>query len=149
MDINNLTDQEKSALLMKMIGWELQEPGQALVDWFAQGGLDLSALVKQSVAVDGEFWFDETGAIHREGIPNLYESDSVMFAWRVLTWASTSGHFSQWPARKTQSPYDIFSEWWKECDIWEEEDLVAAMRLWLDKILSLVIEADMIKGWYD
>lgn len=70
---------------------------------------------------------------------NLYDVANFALVWRVLDWFASNGPLSQWPPGKTISPNTKFRNWWREADLWEEED---AQRLILDKILELVNERE-------
>ena len=133
MNIEDMTDQEKSVLLAKARGWKLLKLGQPLVDWYAQGGIDISALVEQSITEDEKFWFDKTGAIHREGVPNYY-TDHMEVAWGMLNWATDT--------ERRNNEEMIF--WWIDTYTCNYSPAVA-QRKWLDKILSLAIEAGIVE----
>ena len=140
MNIDDLNDQEKSVMLARCMGWKKLKPGKALVDWYATGGLDISALAEQAFNPGTKYWYDETGAIRRDGVPNYYETDNMPLAWRVLNWASIE--FSD----NTDIETYIWREWegwWDNADL-KDESPAYAQRAWLDKILSLAIEAGLV-----
>lgn len=68
------------------------------------------------------------------GLRNLYAPANMAMAWRVLNWAAISKISAK------------FSEWWYEVAVSTFHHLEpnVAQRAWLDKILTLAIDAGMI-----
>ena len=67
--------------------------------------------------------------------PNLYDPANMALAWRVLNWAY---NFLDDQGRET-----FLRDWWRSLNLFIESP-ADAQRAWLDKILSLVIEAGMV-----
>jgi hypothetical protein len=124
IDISNLTDQEKSVLLVKVMGkYE-----------------DVAVLQVVDALVDGDrkdYW-KHNGIV--EQIPDLYNPAYMAKAWRVLNWAwlqTKTLHekrAEEWIAKIDQ----VLMDYW--CEGGDR-----AQRAWLDKIVELCIEAGSIK----
>ncbi len=130
--IENLTTQKKSELLLEAMGWKLADPGQELVGWFGRGGLDISALVEQSVDGSGLYWFDETGAIRREGRPDLYDLSDVRAVLDVFHWFYNETDL-----------YDKLAERWSLYNLMAH-GLDTILHLVLDEILRICIEDGIV-----
>ena len=119
--MDNLTDQEKSVLLAKAMGWYQ-------VDYEPIMGARWQAPNKPE-----QYWLNP---------PNLYVTVNMSLAWRVLNWAAKQeaiislGIFTWWYEQDSPRIYG------------GEAPLVLppadAQRAWLDKILELAIEAGII-----
>ena len=136
--IDKLTDQAKSVLLIHAMGYVYTRHYDN--DGYFGGFTDIylgdeifSTVWSLKPSDDWEAKF------------NLYDLEHFLESWKVLNWAETNGPFCQWPSGKTRSPHNIFSSWWREQDIWGD-DAEVAMRLWLDKILELLIESGLVRA---
>jgi len=69
--------------------------------------------------------------------PNLYDPANMALAWRVLNWAN------EWMANGGARDFPDFCDDILRC-LDAASPPAAAQRAWLDKILSLAIEAGMI-----
>lgn len=76
-------------------------------------------------------------------VPTLYNPANMPLAWRVLNWA-----FSNLPGKTGQSRefWDFLhgQEYWDQGYLWNTPPEVA-QRTWLDKILTLAIQAKMFE----
>lgn len=126
MNIETMTEQKKSIALFDLMKWRKE--------W---------ADIHSMVLLDS----DARGVGYRlmksgEEMPNLYDADNMALAWRVLNWAS-----------EKNSIYPKFMGWWFRQD--SDLDMLGgylfdispidAQRAWLDKVLSLAIEANLIE----
>lgn len=126
MNIETMIEQEKSIALFDLMKWRKE--------W---------ADIHSMVLLDS----DGRGVGYRlmksgEEMPNLYDADNMALAWRVLNWAS-----------EKNSIYPKFMGWWFRQD--SDLDMLGgylfdispidAQRAWLDKVLSLAIEANLIE----
>ena len=126
MNIETMTEQKKSIALFDLMKWRKE--------W---------ADIHSMVLLDS----DGRGVGYRlmksgEEMPNLYDADNMALAWRVLNWAS-----------EKNSIYPKFMGWWFRQD--SDLDMLGgylfdispidAQRAWLDKVLSLAIEANLIE----
>ena len=142
-----LTDNEKSVLLAKAMGWE--------VDPRIRDN-ELSDIYY--LLPDGEYY---TGAVIRTGsdisayhaLPDLYSPANMALAWRVLNWAG-----KQLPTETVRPGFIIHSWAGKLHSFWGASHWVdghklflhsmkpaTAQRAWLDEVLSLAIEAGLIE----
>ena len=93
-----------------------------------------------------------TSVNHRRGqvignifglVPTLYNPANMALAWRVLNWA-----FSNLPGKTGQSQefWDFLhaQEYWDQHYLWGTPP-AEAQRAWLDKILTLAIQAKMFE----
>jgi hypothetical protein len=122
MNISELTDQEKSVVLARLMGWECTPFGQIILP------------------VPEEFdWFDIS--IQAPNIANdtLYDQQNMALAWRVLNWASTD----QVNSTLLWDQYQQFEEFWEDSGMWHLPP-ADAQRRWLDKILEIAIEAGLV-----
>lgn len=104
-------------MLAKLCGWVLAVGDTAFHVWW-----------------DGEraVYIGDRGDVAYEPL-NLYEPKNMALAWRVLNWADESSSFGL-----------EFEDFWKEFHLWAEPPGVA-QREWLDKILTLAIEAGFVE----
>ena len=144
--MQEMSDQEKSVLLAKAMGdvfdsdtycpicgWTYRNDGTGC----APGSCSMRPAPKQRA--------DET--------PNLYDPANMALAWRVLNWAS-----EQMP-KETSPPGMVVHTWAGRLhSFWGESHWVGksklfihsmppadAQRLWLDKVLTLAIEAGLVE----
>ena len=110
MNIEDMTDQEKSVMLARAMGWEVLPAGHI----FPPEG-------------PGHV------AIHPES--SLYHVNEMALAWRVLNWVDEM---------EDKGLITTFNDWWHKYH-WYAEPPEVAQREWLDKILSLAIEAGIVE----
>lgn len=120
MNINELTTREKSAMLATAMGWHR---GDDRYDKF--------------FLYDGD---NERIDAH-SSVPDLYLTLYMPLAWRVLNWANDQLY---------DMPDDAISaKWLNEIEgLWDSlyaDKATEAQAAWLDKILSLAIEAGMVQ----
>ena len=85
---------------------------------------------------------------------NLYDSDNIILAWSVLTWATNYNKALSEEARtnlwiKYRSSSGLFSTFVREMmdiNYLMQTSANIAQKTWLDKILRLAINAGIIKG---
>lgn len=130
MNVNDMSDQEKSNSLCNLCGWSIVE----FMQHYDYRLMDANDNEIESFPD----WYQTDG-----DMPDLYNPANMALAWRVLNWAS-----------EQQGIYHKFMHWWfrqnSDLDMLggylfdlEPED---AQRAWLDKILSLAIEAGMLEA---
>ena len=116
--IENLSEQEKSVMLARAMGWEFVE------------------------SPDGRRRFCDPDLTEGRGglffQDNLYDPTNMALAWRVLNWVDT------WDQKKYRTQYTQFWGWWDNEELWQIESKFAQAK-WLDKILSLAIEAGIVE----
>ena len=123
---DELSDQEKSVMLAKLWGWEMEyEPPKYRNDY---GTAFLMSNGKPLHAVQFRY------PAAYPSIPNLYDPVNMSLAWLGLNWADTN--------LKGYDALDLY--FW-----WDKGSLLSlppekAQRAWLDKILELAIEAGML-----
>jgi len=134
MNISDMNDRQKSVTLAALRGWQVSEHEHEHV------------YIKRD---EQQFAITLTHPFY------LYDKELMWLAWDVLNWAG-----SQVPQEVTAPGGSLtISSWtgrlrhfWKESQ-WAERGKLflysmppaEAQRLWLDKILSLAIEAGMVK----
>ena len=119
MDISKMSDQEKSVLLAKAMGWKT--PLRKDMD-------DPKPLIIPPEG-DGILWAD-----------SLYDPVNMALAWRVLNWAYTS--LPVWKHEKYLTEGQQWESWFvRNIELGEPN----AQRLWLAKILELAIETGIIE----
>ncbi len=127
MDISKLTDQAKSVLLARAVG-KSPEHDQIVPQWMIMiPGIARNNKEMESVVFD-LYRVDENG-----------EPVNMPLSWRVLNWACVTFHMP--PENKLFIAFYTSNGWWTLfC-----ADPATAMRLWLDEILKLAIEAGRIE----
>lgn len=125
MNIDNLTDQEKSVMLARAMG--LSEPRYLSSSqvWIIENNNrpNLSVYVSPKK-------FD------------LYDPANMALAWWVLNWAYAQKH---WYKKHLGLMGDVlYDKFWSD-DTFFELSPTDAQRLWIDQILSLAIEAGIVK----
>ena len=126
MDISKMSDQEKSVLLAKAMGWEIDRRGD-------HGSYDLwidDILILQRVDYSKIGLLDSV--ILNKHMPNLYSPANMALAWRAIG-VMVDRHTEIW---------DAFFDWW---DLEIDPGHESAQRLWLDRVLELVIKAGIIE----
>lgn len=131
MNVNELTDREKSIMLAKLAGW-ISETDGITTRWHS----------------DGELIYDDYcgGLLNHEPL-NLYKEKQMYLAWRLLSWATNNDQ----PIDNNKSKA-YYIGYLSFGDLLHEQLELAtgappeeAQRLWLDKILELATEAGMLK----
>ena len=126
MNIDKLTDQKKSVMLARVMGWEIHPViGQHIIH----------TLIHNVVVGDeiiGNMLGDEL---------NLYDPANMALAWRVLNWAIVSPWNNVIGYTFTGNVAIL--------RMFEDAKMIKlspadAQRAWLDKVLSLAIEAGLI-----
>ena len=127
-DISKMTDQEKSVMLAKAMGWVQQVRHYGDESQVFIGGETVAIVDTDLIPADGlpEYYF----------MPNLYDPANMVLAWRVLNWARVNDAIFEL-AIDNHELGDHFFEW-------ASESPADAQRLWLDKILELAIETGII-----
>lgn len=129
MNINEMSDQEKSVMLARLCGWKHEHLPPKIGDT-----LGLNIVTDKNGDLLHKGWFSFPLAYPT--IPSLYDPENMPLAWRVLNWAldhlTAPSHFFQ--LRQMVGDMDLF--------VLPRD---AAQRAWLDKILELATEAGMVK----
>ena len=126
MNIDKLTDQEKSVMLARVIGWRINAHG------------DMFEIPDTSVDNVGWKWRS-----------NFYSGvdASMEQAWLVLNWAAQRNDGISdygWPYTVAEGIDEIFRyEDDDDLSLWDK-DPADAQRAWLDQILTLTIEAGLV-----
>ena len=129
--IDKMTDQEKSVLLSQLCGWLKQYENEGNAWGFTPGG-----------GLDDYYSHLCTLLNYKPEhvTPNLYDPANMALAWRVLNWAT-----EELPG-KPGIRQKLFAILWTEDgeDLLYGQEPATAQRRWLDKILTLAIEAGLI-----
>ncbi len=121
MNINELDDVQKSAALLRLCGW--RRDGRELYS------NDKLIYTFPMYSIEGEY----IHAYEFQFIANLYDPANMALAWRVLNWAVMSDELDS---------ANVLTELLIHyCAV---SPAIASIA-WLDKILSLAIEAGMVK----
>lgn len=128
MNINELSDKQKSVILARLCGWTVDEVTQETME---------RLYGKRSDYMSRMVWRDILGVLYPFGLPNFYNTANMDTAWRVLNWATSN-----------DSIHDELIDWdwhrWTSHQhIWTMPP-TEAQRSWLDKILELAIEAGLV-----
>ena len=116
MRIEELSDEQKTAMLARLCGWGVST---------ALGGTSYESI----------FIYTQDN----ERCANLYDPANMALAWRVLNWAGANFNKARpgdWRGAMYGSRHSAISEW-------VGLSPADAQRAWLDRILSLAIEAGM------
>ena len=113
------SDEEKSVKLAKLCGWLKSD--DSFHSYFPPNGTDMS--VNHRKGYKPEYIFSVGNNKH-----NLYNPENMEVAWCVLNWAASNGIQ---PIDKALD-HEIHSFWELPPD--------EAQRLWLDKIIELVVD---------
>ncbi len=123
MDVSNLTDQTKSVLLAKALAWS------------------------DPVYLTGpQLWvvYEHSGEIHSSPYRfNLYAPATMALAWRVLNWAVYKPSLNTPQFDENGFEVESLRFGFFRYEIWGE--MPDAQRRWLDKILTLAIEAGLVE----
>lgn len=134
MNIENMSDNEKSVMLAKLCGWEMRQHSVYKSEY---------SLYMHGYGSHGYYMTDD--------VPNLYDPANMAVAWRVLNWAnrqtkrestSKGGRMVEWDVSWATYIDDWLSPYGYE---WYDMPPEEAQRALLDKILSLAIEAGMVE----
>lgn len=133
MDIGELTARQKSVLLAKLMGWTVEV--WATGDYGKRGEYHKAYWTKTDGRVlDSDVvGFSEQEAIEGQVI-NFYAEANMAEAWRVLNWAMAVNG----PIQKVMTIYD------PAMPMLPQMPPAKAQAAWLDKILSMAIEANLI-----
>ena len=152
MDVSKLSDQEKSVMLARAMGWTIEhnEVGEdphtgrnyysswisddagRPIDWPCDDGT-----VEWSIPAFRPSW--------REFTFNLYDSANMPLAWRVLNWFTGEDREIDKESIKKLPAFLAFDSWWTAKDNFLYQlSPVDAQRAWLDKILELAIDAGLV-----
>ncbi len=115
--MNDMSDQEKSVLLAKAMGWRV----------FRSGNIQAK--------LDGSQWMTK----------DLYDPANMALAWRVLNWANSQKHYYAGFQGYSGLMFDFLYHWLFSDETFFELSPADAQRLWLDKILELAIEAGLVE----
>jgi hypothetical protein len=113
-----MSDQEKSVMLARAMGWHQDIDGGWA--WTIQ---------------PNTLYLGSYSAVNFKPPPDLYDPANMALAWRVLQW--------HWESDKHDFHAD-FDDWWHG----QSEPMYAkadAQRAWLDKCLSLAVEAGLVE----
>jgi hypothetical protein len=114
------SSQEKSLLLACLMGWQCV---------YAADGVCAVIGGREYVGTSTAFWYTETG-------PHIdfYEAENMALAWKIMTRALELD---------SQLKAD-FGAWWQSQTLYQVKLPQMAQRLWLDKILELAIQAELL-----
>ena len=134
LTVNDWSDEQKSVMLAKAMGWEptpAPMPDVPLLVMFkTNSGEPLySTSVLCQMSLDN-FW--------ERHMPNLYYTQHMSLAWRVLNWAMDSN-------LSARARADIMALFYVDKPSALEIPPADAQRMWLDKIIELVIDPDMVE----
>lgn len=131
--MTNLTDQQKSVLLAKVMGWRVSEKiKDQYGNWF---------VIVQEKDADDWLWLKDARYPF-----SLYREASMALAWRVLNWAWKQHDRMVVTVDEPDVPLKWWT-WWLMNVLWKagEMEPAEAIRHILDSILSLAIEAGLIE----
>ena len=131
MNINEMSGQEKSVLLAKAMGLEIEPHFAHPHDIF----------IKIPPEWDYEW----------ELLEGDFYTAPMEISWRVLNWAAENEglcqYFSEhrvWCSEHTQWETTELHHWWPIQELFDIKP-AEAQRLWLDMVLTLVIEAGLVE----
>jgi hypothetical protein len=142
-DISGLSDQEKSVMLARAMGWEFSrhECGEGRWSWGDENGYQIGGSLHDDVVKVAD---DSALSV----APMLYSPARMALAWRVLNWISGADSDKEIDEGSLSNVHAWlrFHRWWTERDNFlVQESPADAQRAWLDKILSLCIEAGLVE----
>jgi hypothetical protein len=136
-DINAMTTEQRTAKLCELMGWwvlhdQIDERGgiEYYRSWLADS--HEQPILSDNKAIDWDS--RQPRSLDYSDFVDLYAEKHMALAWRVLNWAGRN-------LRNLQAA--SFIEWWDASDLWEDSP-TEAVRLWLDKILELATEAELV-----
>ena len=152
MNIDEMSAQEKSVMLAKAMGWSIEhhdsEDSQTgkiyYISWISDSnGTPIKwsyddGTIEWSIPAFKPFW--------KEFRFNFYNPADMALAWRVLNWAWNQDHKANNTVFENEVHHGCVVWSWV-LDLILDGDLppVDAQRTWLDKILSLAIEAGIVE----
>ena len=126
-----MTEQEKSVMLARLCGWQVEtKPSSFAPD-------STVAFVYNS---NGEPIMRDT-LTGNESMLDLYRPGYMTLAWKCIEWVTTPPKTLEMAGAALNAR---FAYWWDANHLWAET-AADAQRLWLDKILSLAIEAGLVE----
>lgn len=132
MNIDKMSDEQKSVMLAKLCGWSFFEHMQyyyyLLVDAYDNELAYLPDYYNE---------FENDG----NGRPNLYDPANMSLAWKCIEWVTAPPKTLKMSEAALNTK---FGYWWQGNAMWAET-AADAQRAWLDKILSLAVEAGMVE----
>ena len=128
MDISKMSDEQKSVMLARAAEWDVWEidPEVGTGTLFVPDGQDADEIA----------------------IYDLYDPDLMRFAWQMLNWATANkslGEFHAfWGDVVTEPMWFIIGQYFNSVTITNKLP-ADAQRLWLDKILTLVLKQELLR----
>ncbi len=158
MNIDKLSDQEKSVLLARAMEWKIiHKPTEWEVGHYSRGYYAIhdendNRIPLRVLFEAGENYYShpypKMPELEDFSVLNLFDTDEMALAWRVLNWAANRNDRIDdysYPYTIAQGAESLFSiDYEIEEQIWAWEP-ANAQRLWLDKILELAIEAELVE----
>lgn len=112
--------QQKSLLLARLMGWRCVYAAESTCA-VMQG--------RTMVGISSAYWYTEDGPYL-----DFYEVENMALAWRIMT--TTVEKDAQVRVESQQ--------WWRGQEMYLIKSPKTTQKLWLDKILQLALEAEMI-----
>jgi hypothetical protein len=119
MDISEMGGRDKSAALIKAMGWQAENSQRRVID---HAGEAVDPFLISWTTKSGEMWI------------NFYRPINMALAWQVHEWGMKT------PGKINGLVYVL---WWKDRRPYQW-DIPNAQRRWLDKVLELAIEAGLV-----
>lgn len=124
MNIDEMSEQEKSVMLARLVGWEVNQNNSPVGQIF--------------------IYYDRPRS---NAIANLYDTANMALAWRVLNW-----FWAFCKPLETPQQVTMWDGYHADLILWmidygssyEDMPPAEAQAAWLDKILELAIEAGMV-----
>jgi hypothetical protein len=114
------SSQEKSLLLARLLGWQCV---------YAADGVCAVIRGREFVGTSTAFWYTESGP-HVD----FYEAENMALAWKIMTRVvELDSHLEA-----------DFKMWWHGQALYQIKSPKIAQQLWLDKILELAIQAELL-----
>ena len=127
MKIEELSDGQKTVILAMAMGWKKAEPSATVMELFYG---------KIAQHMPAEVWQTSDGSWIPFGLPNFYDESQMALAWRALNWAIENLPKFMRTIEENFLCIGVLPYF----GITPE----TAQRAWLDRILSLAIEAGMV-----
>jgi hypothetical protein len=153
-DISNMTTKQKTAKLCALVGWwvlhdQIDERGgfEYYRSWLADS--HEQPILSDNKATGSIDWDSrQPRSLDYSDFVDLYDEQHMALAWQVLNWADVTLNkiiVPNW-RNEADNPYtygDLLQWWWDEtCIFGLLHD--NAQGLWLDKILELATEAELV-----
>lgn len=134
MDISELSEQQKSVMLARAMGWE-----------YGIVGDDVGHGIATMRDSKGDMiWLEDFEYPAAYPYKNLYDPANMALAWGVLNWAwNQTGQHDNDPLDERQSQEWILKIDQVLCDYWCD-DPAKAQAVWLDLVLELAIKAGLV-----